>query len=68
MVCKESHFLGTRMQDWNIHVNRDIPANNEKTISRDFKCVTLAVRVCRVVICASWKMKYDVYTQLLKLS
>jgi hypothetical protein len=39
-------------------------------ISRDFNCVTFIVRLCRVVTCdrASWKMKCDVYTQLLKFS
>jgi hypothetical protein len=41
-----------------------------KTISRFFNCATFVVRVCRVVICgcASWKIKYDVYTKLPKFS
>jgi hypothetical protein len=39
-------------------------------ISRGFNCLTVVVRVCRVVTCncASWKMKYGVYTQLSKCS
>lgn len=36
-------------------------------ISRDFNRITFIARVCRMVTCASWKMKYDVYTKLSKL-
>jgi hypothetical protein len=35
-------------------------------ISRNFNCVTSVVCVSCVVTCASWKMKYDGYTQLPK--
>jgi hypothetical protein len=39
-------------------------------ITRDFRSITFVVHVCHVVTCdcASWKMKYDVYTQLPKFS
>jgi hypothetical protein len=41
-----------------------------KNDSHNFNCVTFVVHVCRVVTrdCTSWKMKYDVYTQLPKFS
>lgn len=40
-----------------------------ETISRDFHCVTFVIRMRCVVICdcASWKMKYDVFSRLLKM-
>jgi hypothetical protein len=39
-------------------------------VSCNFNCATFVAGVCRVVTCdfASWKMKCEVYTQLLKVS
>jgi hypothetical protein len=41
-----------------------------KMISRNFNSITFVVHLCCVMTCdcASWKIEYDVYTQLPKFS